>query len=159
MTQSALRRKDQFGWKRRRRNAAAPAARRHIARRPRIVLLGGGGTSEALAEAPADAERSLREVGLSSRQAAVLHRELLRRGVKGIKSAATVLQHPTVGGLARLVGGETMAMPAGELAEGLQLGESAELEEAVARLAGQVLERADGSFNLWSEEMHENKTV
>ena len=51
MTQSALRRNDQFGWKRRRRNAAAPAARRHIARRPRrtIFLLGGGGASAAAA--------------------------------------------------------------------------------------------------------------
>ena len=36
-------------------------------------------------------ERSLLELGLSSLGAAMLHRELLQRGVKGIKSAATVL--------------------------------------------------------------------
>ena len=33
----------------------------------------------------------------------MLHRELVRRGLKGIKSAAAVLRHPTVGGLAGLV--------------------------------------------------------
>merc|ERR1712166_139728 len=45
---------------------------------------------------------SLLALGLTSLQAAILHRELQRRGLTGIKSAATVFQHPSVAALAGL---------------------------------------------------------
>ena len=45
---------------------------------------------------------SLLALGLTSLQAAILHRELQRRGLTGIKSAVTVLLHPSVAALASL---------------------------------------------------------
>jgi len=82
---------------------------------------------------------SLLELGLSSLQAAKLHRELAKRGLKGVKSAATVLQHPTVAGLAGLTQGQSV----GVLECGLELendgDEGMELEQAVATLVSKVL--------------------
>jgi len=77
---------------------------------------------------------SLLELGLNSLQAAKLHRELAERGLKGFKSAATVLQHPTVAGLAGLTKGQSVKSEFGQHQD-----DGLELEQAVARLAGQVL--------------------
>jgi len=82
---------------------------------------------------------SLLELGLSSLQAAKLHRELAQRGLKGLKSAVTVLQHPTVAWLAGL----TQGCSVGVLECGLELendgDEGMGLEQAVATLVSKVL--------------------
>ena len=48
-------------------------------------------------------DTSLLRYGLNSLQATVLHQQLHKHGLRGVKSVATVLQHPSISGLAGLL--------------------------------------------------------